>query len=238
MYSQAEKKEGGQSTSRCRERRMPASENPWLIYKLSTVWKKCQSQSRCGGRKMENEEEQPKMERSSSEAVIVVVAPGDGEPILGYPPSPVHLPAYQEASPPTSPEVSISCAKYYSIYTDNLQEQLDVLDKERDKALNDLTMLRRSLRRGSVDINDLNINLMPVINHQRKTNASLERSLKRVYKHVKEVRQMMTDEINLLRDVDEVDSTSEKNDTATTTTTDSTTTTDTTTTTDETMPVD
>lgn len=64
-----------------------------------------------------------------------------------------------------------------------LEEQLEVLDSERDKALTDLVLLRRCVDQGKVDVKDLNISLMPVINHQRRTNESLDRLVKRVFHH-------------------------------------------------------
>ena len=74
-----------------------------------------------------------------------------------------------------------------------LEEQLEVLDSERDKALTDLVLLRRCVDQGKVDVKDLNISLMPVINHQRRTNESLDRLVKRVFHH--EAQKLLTSAI-------------------------------------------
>ena len=88
-----------------------------------------------------------------------------------------------------------------------LQMQMDLLDKERDIALTNTTLIRRALRRGFVAIEDLNVNLMPVINHQKRTNQSLDRIMKRVFRHREETDHFdpPTIVIDPTRDVDEVD---------------------------------
>lgn len=63
-----------------------------------------------------------------------------------------------------------------------LGDQVAVLDKERDKALLDLALLRRLQREKTVRVEDLNINLMPAINNQRRANESLGRALRKVLK--------------------------------------------------------
>ena len=54
---------------------------------------------------------------------------------------------------------------------------------------------------------DLNINLMPVINHQKRTNKSLDRIMKRVFRHHEEMEHFdsRTIVIDPTREVDEVD---------------------------------
>lgn len=65
----------------------------------------------------------------------------------------------------------------------SLEKQLEVLETERGKALTDLALLRRCVEKGQVNVEDLNISLMPVINHQIRTNESLDRLVKRVFHH-------------------------------------------------------
>ena len=84
------------------------------------------------------------------------------------------------ATPPRQKKVEKAVRKMESV---PLEEQLEVLDSERDKALTDLVLLRRCVDQGKVDVKDLNISLMPVINHQRRTNESLDRLVKRVFHH-------------------------------------------------------
>ncbi len=61
-----------------------------------------------------------------------------------------------------------------------LQEQIRVLDKERDAVLSHLCLLRRIQREGFVRVEDLNVNLMPAINNQRKAHQSLARAVRKV----------------------------------------------------------
>lgn len=88
-----------------------------------------------------------------------------------------------------------------------LYNQVELLDRERDKAFCDLTLLRRLQRENSVKVEELNINLMPAINNQRRANESLERVLKRVLKYRRkgESRPVPTHLVDVGAPIDEVD---------------------------------
>lgn len=104
------------------------------------------------------------------------------EPIVPYtpPPSPEEPPML----PADEEEKLVRTGRKPWLYP--LSIQMDTLDKERDATLTNITMIRRALRRGFVATEDLNINLMPVINHQKRTNMSLDRVMKRVFRHCEE----------------------------------------------------
>lgn len=61
-----------------------------------------------------------------------------------------------------------------------LDDMVAMLDKERDKAESDLLLLRAMQRKKLIEVHDLNINLMPAINNQRRANESLNRALRKV----------------------------------------------------------
>jgi hypothetical protein len=62
----------------------------------------------------------------------------------------------------------------------SLQSQLAMLRDEREKAVSHLGLLNRIHENGMVSVEDLNINLRPAINNQKKANTSLERAIKRI----------------------------------------------------------
>jgi len=158
------------------------------------------------GREEEMEKKEEKMSTRTVLDDIIV------EPIVPYTPPPSPETAAETEELPKEKEEEeeeevklVRTGRRVCLFP--LQMQMDLLDNERDIALTNTTLIRRALRRGFVAIEDLNVNLMPVINHQKRTNQSLDRIMKRVFRHHEETDHFdpRTIVIDPTRDVDEVD---------------------------------
>lgn len=65
----------------------------------------------------------------------------------------------------------------------NLQYEIEVLREEREKSISDLNFLDACITNNSIPVHDLDINLRPVINNQRKANCSFERAIRKLIKY-------------------------------------------------------
>jgi hypothetical protein len=72
----------------------------------------------------------------------------------------------------------------------DLEIQLKILKEERQKALHNLAVLEELEEKKFVDVSDLEINLLPCINNQRKANISLDAVVKKVVRFRKPIRQI------------------------------------------------
>lgn len=101
----------------------------------------------------------------------------------------VDLPPQEQPPPPPTTVIQMpenieepSANQAFFLRAITLGEQIDVLTRERDTALKYISVLRKLQSEPYVSVDDLNVNLMPAINNQRKANQSLGRALRKVVK--------------------------------------------------------
>lgn len=77
----------------------------------------------------------------------------------------------------------------------DLESQLKMLKQEREKGLRNLAIIESMKEEGEIHVANLNLNLIPAINNQRKANISLDCAVKKVVRFrrpLREIRQIIS----------------------------------------------